>query len=194
VEPHDHRGWHIPRRLPHFDGAETVQSITFRLADSLPHAVALARKDEDDLAYRRRIAVALDAGQGECLLRDPSCAEIVEDAFLHGAPTQYELFAWVIMPNHVHVLVQQAEGRRLSDIVQAWKSWTAREINRSRRRTGGVWQRQYHDRYIRDHRHFDNAVAYIEWNPVQAGLVATPEGWRFGSAWWRANRLLSRLS
>src|SRR5262249_23719653 len=81
-----HRGWHIPRRLPHFDGAETCQSITFRLADSLPHAVAVARKDEDDLAYRRRIELALDAGRGECLLDDPVCAEIVEGAFLHGAP------------------------------------------------------------------------------------------------------------
>ncbi len=178
----------MPRSLPHFDAAETVQAITFRLADSLPHAVAIARKDEDDLAYGRRITAALDAGLGECLLRDHPIASIVEDALLHGSESRYDLYAWVIMPNHVHVLIRQAEGCRLSDTVQGRKSWTARQINRYRRHTGTVWQREYYDRYIRNQRHFDATLAYIEWNPVSARLVATPEQWRFSSAWWRVNR------
>jgi REP element-mobilizing transposase RayT len=165
-----------------------VQAITFRLADSLPHAVAMARQDEADLAYRRCIAAALDSGHGGCLLRDSAVAEIVEGAFLHGAPARYQLHAWVIMPNHVHVLFQQAVGYRLSDTAHGWKSWTAKEINRHRGGSGIVWQRDFYDRYIRNQRHFDATVAYIEENPVKAGLAALAEEWRFGSAWWRVNR------
>jgi len=154
----------------------------------------MARQDEDDLAYRRRIAAALDAGLGEGLLREPASADIVEGALFHGAGTRYEIFAWVMMPNHVHVLIQQTEGYRLSDLVHGWKSWSAKEINRLRGRTGSVWQRVHYDRYIRNQRHFDATVAYIEENPVRAGLVASPEDWRFGSAWWRVNRPSSMSS
>jgi REP element-mobilizing transposase RayT len=92
------------------------------------------------------------------------------------------------MPNHVHVLIRQAAGYRLSDTVQGWKSWSARQINRYRGTRGTVWQREYFDRYIRNQRHFDATVAYLEGNPVSAQLVATPEQWRFSSAWWRVNR------
>jgi len=182
----DHIGWHVTRALPHLDAATAVQAITFRLADSLPGMVVAARKDEGDAGYRRRIAAALDAGHGTCLLRDPAIAGIVEAAFFHGAAS-YELFAWVIMPNHVHVLIRQADGVRLSDTIRAWKSWTAKEINRYRGGSGTVWQREYFDRYMRDQRHFDATVAYIEENPVKAGLAARAEDWRFGSAWWREN-------
>lgn len=188
MEPRHHKGWYVPRDLPHFDAAETTQAITFRLADSLPHAVAVARKDEDDLAYRRRITAALDAGFGECLLRDHRIALIVEGTLLHGSESRYDPYAWVVMPNHVHVLIRQAAGYRLSDTVQGWKSWSARQINRYRGTRGTVWQREYFDRYIRNQRHFDATVAYLEGNPVSAQLVATPEQWRFSSAWWRVNR------
>ena len=91
------------------------------------------------------------------------------------------------MPNHVHVLIRQPENARLSDIVQAWKSWTAKAINRRRGRSGRVWQKDYFDRYMRSARQFAATVAYIEENPVKAGLAERPEDWRFGSAWWREN-------
>jgi putative DNA methylase len=181
----EHKGWYVPRKLPHFDGAEVTQAITFRLADSLPRAVAEARKDEGDTAHRRRIAAALDAGYGECALRDPTLANVVERALLHGAATGYELFAWVIMPNHVHALIRQLEHRRLSDIIHGWKSWTAKEINQHRGGSGTVWQREYFDRYMRNERQFAATVAYIEADPVMAGLAEKPEDWRYSSAWWR---------
>lgn len=181
--------WYSPRVLPHFDGANINQAITFRLADSLPLAVAMAREGEGDVAHQRRIAAALDAGYGECLLRHPEIADVVERALLHAAGTRYELFAWVIMPNHVHGLIRQPEESRLSDVVHGWKSWTAKEINRVRGASGPVWQREYFDRYMRNERHFFATVAYIEANPVAAGLAKAPEEWRFGSAWWHANRL-----
>ena len=116
-------------------------------------------------------------------LRDVAHAEILETALFHGVGFEYELFAWVIMPNHVHALIAPTAGIRLADIVQAWKSWSAKAINRRRGGSGAVWQREYFDRYIRDERHFAAACAYIEENPVKAGLAAKPGDWRFGSAW-----------
>jgi hypothetical protein len=124
--PDEHKGWYVPRALPHFDSPEVTQAITFRLADALPRDVVAARKDETAAAHRRRLSAALDAGHGECLLRDRALAEIVEAALLHGVGIRYELFAWVIMPNHVHVLFAPIAGNRLTDIVHAWKSWRRR--------------------------------------------------------------------
>lgn len=181
----EHRGWHVPRKLPHFDAAELTQAVTFRLADSLPAAIVEARRGEGAVAYRRRIEAALDAGRGSCLLRDPQNAAIVEAALRHGDGRHYELHAYTVMPNHVHALITQREGAPLADIVHRWKSWSAKEINRRTRRTGQLWQRDYYDRYMRDDAHFDAALYYIEQNPVAAGLAATAADWRFGSAWRR---------
>ncbi len=179
------KGWYVPHGLPHFDSPEVVQEITFRLADALPRAVAAARKDETFAAHRRRIEATLDGGHGACLLRDPALAGIVQAALLHGVGIKYELFSWVVMPNHVHTLIAPKPGNRLADVVQAWKSWTSKAINRDRGASGSVWQREYFDRFIRDERHFAAAVAYIEENPVKAGLAAKSGDWRFGSAWER---------
>jgi putative DNA methylase len=180
-----HRGWHVPHPLPHFDSPETVQAITFRLGDALPRAVLLARAEESGPAYRRRIAQELDAGHGACLLREPAAAALVEAALFHGAGERYHLHAWVIMPNHVHVLITPFVGYRLADIVQAWKSWTAKAINRQLQRTGSIWQREYFDRFMRDDKQLEATIAYIEQNPVKAGLIGKASEWRFGSAWWR---------
>ncbi len=179
------RGWYAPRSLPHFDSPEVLQAITFRLADALPDEVIAARRDQSDSRQSRRIAAALDAGHGACLLGDPALAGIVEAALLHGARVAYELHAWVVMPNHVHVLIAPAAGHRMPDIVQAWKSWSAKAINRRRGASGPVWRREYFDRHIRNERHLAAAVAYIEGNPVKAGLAAKAEDWRFSSAYRR---------
>jgi REP element-mobilizing transposase RayT len=79
------------------------------------------------------------------------------------------------MPNHVHVLIEQAGGFRLGDIIHAWKSFTAKQANKHLGRTGAFWAPDYFDRYIRDQAHFDVAVHYIHENPVKAGLVARAE-------------------
>jgi REP element-mobilizing transposase RayT len=184
----EHRGWHAPHKLPHFDSPEIVQAITFRLADALPRGVSAGRRSETPAGQRQRIAAALDAGFGACLFRDHALAEIVEAALLRGAGTKYGLFSWVVMPNHVHELITLEPGHRLADIVQGWKSWTAKAINRRRSVSGQVWQRDYFDRFIRDERHLAAALAYIENNPVKAGLAASAEDWPFGSASRRSAR------
>jgi REP element-mobilizing transposase RayT len=74
-------------------------------------------------------------------------------------------------------------GETLSDIVQAWKSFSARRINAVLDRRGTLWAPEYFDRAIRDDAHYANVVAYIAMNPVKARLCARPEDWRFSSAW-----------
>ena len=115
-------------------------------------------------------------------MRDSRIAHMVENALLHFGGERYQMIAWVIMPNHVHVLIETFEGYQLSGIVHSWKSYTAKEANRILGRTGRFWSREYFDRCIRDERHFANAVRYIDNNPVKAGLVAAPEDWPFSSA------------
>jgi REP element-mobilizing transposase RayT len=86
------------------------------------------------------------------------------------------------MPNHVHVIVEQAEGWPLAQIVHSWKSFTANEVNRVLGRTRALWLREYYDRFMRDDDHLNSTIAYVENNPVSAGLVERPEQWRWSSA------------
>ena len=186
-----HRYWHSRGYLPHFDNPASIQGVTFRLADSLPQSVLdhMAREleelpeEERDIERQKRIGIYLDAGHGECLLRDHRVAEIVENALLFFDAQRYRLLAWCVMPNHVHVLAGMMEGWTLSKMVHSWKSFTAHEINLLLNRSGTVWYPDYYDRFIRDENHFAAAVNYIERNPVKARLAGEKEDWRGSSAW-----------
>jgi REP element-mobilizing transposase RayT len=83
---------------------------------------------------------------------------------------RYELGDWVVMPNHVHVLFRPLGEHRLPDILQSWKSFTAKAINKALGRTGSVWQEDYWDRLIRNERHLHAVQRYIAGNPAKAGL------------------------
>ena len=107
---------------------------------------------------------------------------MTERALLHFDEARYRLHAWVVMPNHVHVLITPFEGFTLSTILHSWKSYTAKEANRLLHRNGQFWQEEYFDRYIRTEEHYRRAVEYIESNPVMAGLCKKKEDWPFGSA------------
>ena len=184
------KGWYSRGCLPHFDGGEVVQMITFRLAGSLPKEriekwkAELARLPEGEAAaeYYRRVEAYLDKGMGHRWLEDRRVAQVTQDALLHFDGERYRLYAWVVMPNHVHVMARPFLGRDLSGIVQSWKSFTAKRANKLLNRAGGFWQEEYFDRYIRNERHFRAARAYVERNPVKAGLCSRPEDWEFGSA------------
>jgi REP element-mobilizing transposase RayT len=190
MSPASHRGWYSRDYLPHFDQQGLIQAITFRLADALPaeklqrwelelaHETDLVR----DLEKRRRIEAWIDAGHGACWLREDPLAQIVEDALLHFDLERYRLLAWTIMPNHVHILIETQDAWPISGILHSWKTWTAKQINAHLGRTGTVWQRDYHDRYIRDGEHLANVTRYIEQNPVKARLCADAKDWRWGSA------------
>ena len=182
----EHKDWHSRGYLPHLDRPGLIQGITFRLWDSLPaHVVALLQEEAETTAdeiKRARVEAYLNAGYGRCYLREPQIARLVEQAFFYFDGQRYRLIAWVVMPNHVHVLIEQFEGQPLDKIIHSWKSYTATEANDYLRRQGKFWYPDYYDRYIRDERHFANAVNYIHNNPVKAGLVEQAEDWEFSSA------------
>jgi putative transposase len=75
------------------------------------------------------------------------------------------------MPNHVHALFVQNPLWPLEKLLQSWKRFTTREINKPLDRTGKLWQRDYFDRLVRDERHFENCVRYIRRNPQKASLA-----------------------
>jgi REP element-mobilizing transposase RayT len=165
------------------------------LADSLPQTVLLQLEAElktlptgkRDVERRKRVEAWIDAGHGSCVLRKPSIADMVQGSLLTFDSERYRLLAWVVMPNHVHVLFQPENGWTVARIVAAWKKFTARKICDDRRDSGEssvapVWHREYWDRFIRDQIHFEQTVEYIHLNPVKAGLVVSAENWRWGSA------------
>jgi len=179
-----HRGWHHRGYLPHFDSGAVVQMITFRLADSLPRKIyreflASSIRDPD---RQSRIEAFVDEGRGACLLKQPRNASIAQAALHHFDGERCRLLAWVIMPNHVHALLEQMDGHPLGDLVHSVKSFTAKQINRLEGSSGPVWAPDYHDRFVRNDVHYANAVDYIENNPVKAGLVRMPFEWIYSSA------------
>jgi REP element-mobilizing transposase RayT len=189
-------GWHSRGYLPHFESAGATQHVTFHLADSLPQTVLLQLEAElkslpaekRDVERRRRVEAWIDAGHGSCVLRKPGIADMAQGSLLSFDSQRYRLLAWVVMPNHVHVLFTPMNGWTVAKIVAGWKKFTARKIcddlrDRGETAGGPVWHREYWDRYIRNQRHFAQAVEYIHLNPVKAGLVGRAESWRWSSAY-----------
>ena len=188
--------WHSRGYLPHYDRIGQLQSITFRLADSLPQSKlkeleeiieALPSEADPDLAKRQQIEAWLDAGMGCCALRHPQVAEKVESALLHFDNDRYQLIAWCVMPNHVHVLIEPKI--ELSKILQSWKSYTGRwakeqnaELELGVPENHPFWMREYWDRYIRNESHLRNVIEYIHQNPVKAKLCTRAEQWPHSSA------------
>jgi REP element-mobilizing transposase RayT len=195
------RGWHERGYLPHCDQPGLVQFLTFRLWDSMPaswrgeweHLLAVStrsdapRSGEQSIASREqriKLEEYLDRSLGECFLRDPRIATLVEQAIRFHQGQRFELLAWVVMPNHVHALIQVGLTP-LTRIVQNWKSVAAVAANKLLGRPGRFWQPDYWDRHMRDAEQTLKAVRYIENNPVKAKLCRAPEDWPFSSARFR---------
>ncbi len=176
------------RHLPHWSQAGTIYFVTFRRADSMPasRAAELSRErqmwckvhqepytsaqwHEYHMLFSARIEQWLDQCCGSCLLTDPACAQIVVDAIESHDGRCYQLDQWVIMPNHVHLLVTPHEGFALKEILQGWKSFTAHAINRHLRRHGQLWQRESFDHIVRSPVHLERFRQYIRDNPAKAG-------------------------
>ena len=184
----EHRGWFQPRKLPHFD-AEVTQSITIRLDDSLPKEVLIRLNDElkdvkanHNLERVRRIETLLDNGLGSCILGEPNCAKLVQDALLYLHDKRFDLRSWVIMPNHVHFIARFDEHQTLEKALHSLKSYTGHELKKLHPEMSVIWQIEYFDRYIRNEDHYWNAVSYIHNNPVEAKLCDEPSQFKWGSA------------
>jgi REP element-mobilizing transposase RayT len=174
--------------LPHFDVYETTQFVTFRLADSMPQDVLktwkreLERGEITDVDFRKRIEHYLDSGYGSCCLKDRRIAEKLRETLLKWDGERYQLIAWVIMPNHVHIMIRLLGDNLLSEIMHSIKSYTAHQASKILEASGRFWSVESFDRYIRNADHFRNTIRYIEENPVKARLCKEPEDWEFSSA------------
>jgi putative DNA methylase len=117
-------GWYSRGYQPHLNVPGLVPSVTTHLADSMPRATLcrlMAETEQDNLARRRRLEDLLDAGHGACWLQRPAIGALVEETLLAGDGEQYRLLVWVVMPNHLHVLIETLPGLALAQIVKGWK-------------------------------------------------------------------------
>lgn len=117
-------------------------------------------------------------------LKEPAAAKIVESSIVFGVPERYDLYAWCVMGNHVHVLLKPIWD--LVAIMKSLKGFTAYEINgltQTRGRT--LWQDESYDHWVRDEEELARIIHYIENNPVAAGLCGRPEDWPWSSARFR---------
>jgi len=117
-----------------------------------------------------RIDQWLDAGYGSCVLCVVACREVVAESLRHFAGQRYDLLAWVILPNHVHVCCVLHPDWLLERVLFTWKRYTAGGIIKLLGQDGGFWMHDYFDRLIRDGDHLRNVVRYIRRNPVKACL------------------------
>ena len=172
------------RNLPHWQPDESAIFVTWRLWGSLPKGFAerLRKWNDDPQKQFLKADGMLDTvSAGPLWLKNPEIAGIVERAIHRGAELgHYSLRAYVIMPNHVHVLLEPLVPlQRLTGGMKA----SAREANLRLGRTGKpFWQDESFDHWIRGAEQFDRTRVYIENNPVKARLCARPENWLWSSA------------
>ena len=176
--------------LPHWTMDGAIYAVTFRLADSLPGPVlGELREQRNELVRSKggrnlsaaeeqrlrscaalKIEAALHRGIGQCWMSSDTIAQLVANAIQKFNGQRYRLFAWCIMPNHVHVVIQPSSGNELPQILHSWKSFTASAANKLLNRFGPFWQTEYYDHLIRNEPEFHHAVEYVLGNPAKAGL------------------------
>lgn len=170
------------RRLPHLDIAGQPVFITFRLWGSLPSSrhfpAANLTSGEAFLAIDRLLD---QARCGPTFLKQAAIAQSVRTSLLYGSEIKhYDLHSWVIMPNHVHLLLTPVIS--VSKLLNSLTSATARRANLILKRTGHpFWQDESYDHVVRNRDEFQRIQRYIENNPVAAGLAATPEQYAWSS-------------
>lgn len=180
--------------LPHWTKEGGTYAVTFRLADSLPESVLREIRAERARTIERaesmgrpmsqgelnrleelcseRVEAFLDAGHGECHLRDPRIASLVRGALSFFDAERYVIHAWTVMPNHVHAVFTPVVS--LPSIMKSWKGFTSKEANKVLGRRGQFWQHESYDRLIRGEAEFVRQSRYVLQNPESAGLLAWP--------------------
>ena len=173
------------RRLPHWVPDQAALFVTWRLAGSLP-----ARQTEvlraERVNFMQHDEEAHRGSTGPHWLQDQRIADVVSKAILHGESERrsYDLHAWVVMPNHVHVLWEP--HARLPEIMMWLKGTTARRANRILGLRGEpFWQDEFYDHWIRTEEEMSAVTAYVEDNPVKAGLARCSADWPWSSAYLR---------
>ena len=174
------------RRLPHLYDTERPVFVTWRLYDSLPlHRVLPAAALTSGQAFHAMDRLLDEARTGVFYLRQTAVACMVVEAIEYNATTlgHYALHAFVVMPNHVHLLA--APAVELPKLTRSLKGITAKRANAMLALTGNrFWQEERYDHLVRGEREFERIRSYIEENPVRAGLVSEAREFRWSSAGW----------
>lgn len=192
--------------LPHWHQQGKIYHVTFRLDDSLDQKTIRAyvsgkerlqksledhpERKEDiqnqlDELYAEHIEKALDQGYGACHMRKPEIAQIVADSITHFDRDRYDLAAWCVMPNHVHLLLQPRDGHSLSDILHTIKSFSAKQINKALGLEGRLWKQESYDHLVRSEKAFWRLLNYVFNNPEKTGI----KDWQWRGKVTEASRL-----
>ena len=206
------------RHLPHFYPPDAVYFVTPRLAGSLPRfrrdeireqrsllrtqKLISARGDSETGRLEREL-LRLDrtlekAVEDCCWLADPRIAELVAGAIRFRDRKEYDLVAYTIMPNHMHMVfgvgvpdliepvgqIDNLSNKPVSKIMQSLKRHTGREANKILGRRGAFWQDESYDHVIRNSEELERIIQYVLYNPVKAGFVKNWRDWK-----WSYSRL-----
>ena len=177
------------RRLPHWQQPRVSYFVTFRLADSLPQTLLHQWRDERatwlrwhpepwldaeqceyEERFSRRIQEWLDAGMGACHLRRSDVRGEVERCLLHFDGMRYDVDSFVLMPNHVHIMIAPAHRYDLSTLLKGIKGVSANRCNNLLGRKGTFWMDESYDHIVRDSKELAAFRDYIVQNPKKAGL------------------------
>ena len=184
----EHLSWSY--QLPHWHQNEKYVFVTFRLADSLPQNKLnelrdeklkweklhpLPRSEKDEKEYQKLFGSVidrwLDNNYGACLLQKDENRAIVENALHFYDGLRYELISYVVMPNHVHILVRALGDREILSTIYSIKNYTARQINKATGSRGHLWQSESFDRLIRSEEHLKRVIHYIVRNNPRLAWV-----------------------
>ncbi len=118
----------------------------------------------------------------ENLFRKHEHAELVRACLFDFCDEmKYSVYAWVIMPDHLHAVIRLRGDKTLSQVMNRVKGVASRKINLLRGHGGNLWQESFHDEAIRNERQMNATIDYIHYNPIRPGLVENPEDYEFSS-------------
>lgn len=185
---------------PHWSQAGAVVFITFRTQDSIPSEVlkrwdqekrewfvargrqigphwsemvaqlTSSERAEFNKTFNRHRETFLDACQGRCLLKRPEFSRIVADSLMHFHGERYRMGDFIVMPNHVHLLVAFATAEAIKEQCDSWLHYTAYRINQRLGEKGKFWQQEPFDHIVRSPDQYDSLRQYIADNPRKASL------------------------
>jgi REP element-mobilizing transposase RayT len=178
------------RRLPHIYETGHPIFLTWRLHDSLPpNRVFTGGALPSGQAFAAMDRLLDENRYGASYLRQPAIADLIVDAIQYNADIlgHYLLHAFVVMPNHVHLLATPAVA--LPKLTKSLKGITAKRANAILVLTGkSFWQEESYDRLVRHELEFEKIRNYIEENPVRAGLAKEAAEYRWSSAGWASGK------
>lgn len=160
--------------LPHWEQSGKLQFVTFRTYGSLPKEVISRIKEELEESIKTEehskklfltLEKYLDNGNNSCLLMEENIRKIVEETLFYFDDVRYEIHAFAIMPNHVHLLLATLEQNKIAEIIKSLKRYSASQINQLLNHEGAIWQQGYFDRIIRNEQNYEEILSYIEQNP-----------------------------